>query len=474
MSESNSGSTRDPIQDLKNLGTGGITVSPLDPAQVRRLGDQRRRRQNTMYGAIAAVVVAVAVIPTALIATKDSSSGPSHTTITPTITPTPKPTPTPTVIVFPDGGVAIKAPEDTDKLEGTSDEFKTFIKGVWQKDHDQDCKTAEVTVFKYSAEGFGYGAVGGCGGYQAVWVLKDGAWKEVLATQDEWVCSDLARYDVPDGFAGECYVPDPAPAVVTFPGNGLAVHQESDAAGLQGTTDDFKEFIISEVARLHADAVKTAAEDPGACADADYAGVFVRKFAQAGYATGDVFECPGGPAVIWKKVDGSWKQVLATQEQYACSDLDRLDIPHTFIEGDCVYPGLTLGPDSAAGFRIGMTPEQVRAAGGVIEGDPNGSCAMVTKPGVIASKDAPLIEVAMTAGKVVAIFAGRGLTTPEGIFLGSPEAVLKRHYPDGHYDIHHYWHVRINADSEYEFGVNTKGDVFELLIQTTGSQGCYG
>jgi len=474
MSESNSGSTRDPIQDLKNLGTGGITVSPLDPAQVRRLGDQRRRRQNTMYGAIAAVVVAVAVIPTALIATKDSSSGPSHTTITPTFTPTPKPTPTPTVIVFPDGGVAIKAPEDTDKLEGTSDEFKTFIKGVWQKDHDQGCKTAEVTVFKYSAEGFGYGAVGGCGGYQAVWVLKDGAWKEVLATQDEWVCSDLARYDVPDGFAGECYVPDPAPAVVTFPGNGQGVHQESDAAALQGTTDDFKEFIISRVAELQADAAKTTAENPADCPDPSAAGITVKKFAQAGYALGSVFFCPTGDMEIWKKVDGSWKRVLGSQEEWICGDLAKYDIPLSFVGGHCYDPKKQFGPTWAFAFKIGMTTEQVRGVGGVIEGDPAGDCATVTKANVVGGAGDPLKEVAMTAGKVIAIFAGDDFYTPEGIGIGSTEAAVKKAYPNGHYDIHHYWHVAIDDASEYEIGVHSDGKVTELLMQTTGTQRCYG
>jgi len=130
--------TRDPFEALKTFGTGGVPVNPLDPAAVRRLGDQRRRRQNTMYGVIAAVVVAAAVIPTALIATHgDADSGPSIShTPSPDPTPTQSPTSTPTVIAFPNGGVAIKAPEDTDQLVGTTEAFKTFIKGVWQKDHD--------------------------------------------------------------------------------------------------------------------------------------------------------------------------------------------------------------------------------------------------------------------------------------------------------------------------------------------------
>jgi len=467
MSDHTPGPTRDPIEQLENFGTGGIAVNPLDPAAVRRLGDQRRKRQHTVYGAIAAVVVAAAIIPTALIATKGDDD-PGQRIIT-----DPTPTPTPTVIAYPDGGVAIKAPEDTDKLVGTSDEFKTFIKGVWQKDHDQGCKTAEIDVMKYSSDGFGFGGVGGCGGYQAVWVLTDGVWKEALATQDEWICADLARYDVPDGFAGDCYVPKPPPAVITFPGNGVAVHQDSDAAGLQGTTDDFKEFIIGVVAVLHADAVKNA-EDPSACSDPDNAGVYVKKFAQDGYAIGDVFLCPTGYSSIWKKVDGTWKEVLASQEEWTCPDLARVGIPVSFVGGHCYDPKKQFGPTWAFAFKIGMTTDQVRGVGGVIEGDPAGDCATVTKPNEVGSDGDPLKEVAMTFGKVVAIFAGDDFATPEGIGIGSTEDEVKNAYPQGHYDIHHYWHVPINDASEYEIGVNNDGKVTELLMQTTGTQRCYG
>ncbi|RNL79053.1 hypothetical protein [Nocardioides marmorisolisilvae] len=466
--------TRDPIEALTNFGTGGVPVNPLDPAAVRRLGDQRRRRQNTMYGVIAAVVVAAAVIPTALIATKDDGkAAPPTGEVTPT--PTPSPTPSTTIVAFPNGGVAIKAPEDTAKLVGTSDDFKTFIKGVWQKDFDSGCKTAEIDVMKYSSAGLGWGGVGGCGGYQAIWALKDGTWREALYTQDEWVCADLERYDVPDGFAGDCYTPAPAPAVVTFPGNGQGVHKESDAALLQGTTDDFKEFIIAEVARLHADAEKTAATDPGACADANNAAVYVSKFAQAGYAVGSVFLCPTGYAAIWKKVDGTWKEVVTTQEQFTCADLDRYDIPHSFIEGDCFDASKQFGPTWAFAFKIGQTTEQVRGVGGTITGDPEGDCATVTKPNVVGSDNDPLKEVAMTRGKVIAIFANDGFYTPEGIGIGSTEDDVKAAYPNGHRDgVDGYWHVPISTGSEYEIGIGQDKKVSELLIQTTGSQRCYG
>ena len=69
------------------------------------------------------------------------------------------------------------------------------------------CATPDITVKKYSSAGFALGGVGGCGGYVALWSLQDGTWKEALGTQDEWTCGDLARFGVPDVFAGDCYRP---------------------------------------------------------------------------------------------------------------------------------------------------------------------------------------------------------------------------------------------------------------------------
>ena len=98
----------------------------------------------------------------------------------------------------------------------------------------------------------------------------------------------------------------------------------------------------------------------------------------------------------------------------------------------------------------------------------------MTKANVVGGAGDPLKEVAMTAGKVIAIFAGDDFYTPEGIGIGSTEAAVKKAYPNGHYDIHHYWHVAIDDASEYEIGVHSDGKVTELLMQTTGTQRCYG
>ncbi|MFL6172217.1 MAG: hypothetical protein ACJ716_04925, partial [Marmoricola sp.] len=429
-------------------------------------GDQRRRRQNTMYGVIAAVVVAVAVIPTALIATKgDGKASPPPFTNPSSVDPTPTPTPAPTskIIVFPGGGVAIKAPTDTDKLVGTSDEFQAFIKTVWQQDHDAGCKTAEVDVTKYSPDGFGAGGVGGCGGYQALWVNQDDRWKEALGTQDEFICSDLARYNFPDGFA-QCYVPDPAPAVVTFPGDGQSVNKESDAAALQGTTDEFKAFVIDQVAALQADAATQSHAD---CPDPTVAGITVKRFAQAGYAVGSVFLCPTGYAAIWQKVDGSWKQVIATQEQFTCKDLDRLDIPHSFIEGGCYQPKV-FGPDDVAGVSLGMSSTEVKAAGASVETIPgsSGKCQAV-KIASVGKKDDNdgLYDPAYGVFSITDTGPGEW-QTPAGVGYGMSRADVERAYPKGHDDpTTGTWVVPLPGARHYEFNT-ASGTVTSMTLAT--------
>ena len=192
--------TRDPIEALENFGTGGVPVNPLDPAAVRRLGDQRRRRQNTVYGAIAAVAVAVAVIPTAILATHDDAGKP------PPITTTTTPDPTQTPTTFPADGVTVKSPSDLPKLVGTTEDFKSFI-GTVLEDDRASCPQPEIDVMRYSNDGYARGGVGGCGGYQAIWAVQNGRWAEALSTQDEWLCGDLNRFSVPEEFAGDCYGP---------------------------------------------------------------------------------------------------------------------------------------------------------------------------------------------------------------------------------------------------------------------------
>ncbi len=90
-------SERDPIRDLENFGTGGVPVTPLSPAEVRRLGDRRRTRRNALAAAGAVAAVVLVATPFAFVGGGAEKPTPPSTTITPTVTDsgtaTPKPAP---------------------------------------------------------------------------------------------------------------------------------------------------------------------------------------------------------------------------------------------------------------------------------------------------------------------------------------------------------------------------------------------
>jgi hypothetical protein len=155
-------------------------------------------------------VVAVLAVGIPVVLTRDGDpDGSRDISHTPSSTPTHSAAVEPThpVITYPGAGIQVTAIADVSKLEGTTDSFKDFIADVWRDDARTGCATPTVTVQRYSSDGFSLGGVGGCGGYQALWVNKDAHWQQALATQDEWLCGDLARFDVPDGLAGDCYGP---------------------------------------------------------------------------------------------------------------------------------------------------------------------------------------------------------------------------------------------------------------------------
>jgi hypothetical protein len=68
-------SDRDPLQQLATLGTGG-PVTPLPPAEVRRLGDRRRARRTAVAAVGGVVAVLAVVVPAGLYAARDGGGRP--------------------------------------------------------------------------------------------------------------------------------------------------------------------------------------------------------------------------------------------------------------------------------------------------------------------------------------------------------------------------------------------------------------
>jgi len=48
------------------------------------------------------------------------------------------------------------------------------------------------------------GGVNDCGGYEAVWGVREGTWKEAFSGQDEPDCDSLRYFAIPVSFAGPC------------------------------------------------------------------------------------------------------------------------------------------------------------------------------------------------------------------------------------------------------------------------------
>ncbi|MFL6109174.1 MAG: hypothetical protein ACJ72D_10240 [Marmoricola sp.] len=194
----------DPLADLRGLTSGRIAVSPLPPADVRRLGERRRhRRRGALAGVVAATVVAVG-IPVAVLS--DHGNGSSAPPVAGT--PTPSPTAGPKVITYPGSGVFVATPADADKLTGTSGEFKAFIADLARRDAESGagCPDAAhgVTVQKYSSAGFASGASNDCGGGIQLWVRYNDAWGIAQSTQDGWDCDALTFLKVPGEFVDAC------------------------------------------------------------------------------------------------------------------------------------------------------------------------------------------------------------------------------------------------------------------------------
>jgi hypothetical protein len=236
------------------------------------------------------------------------------------------------------------------------------------------------------------------------------------------------------------------------------VTSAADTAQLDGTPETFRTFIVG---------VWQKDADQG-CATPT---VTVQKYSSAGYALGGVGGC-GGYAALWVDQDGHWKEALGTQDQWRCSDLRRFDVPTSFA-GECYGPSTVFGPTEDQGLRLGMSREQVVAAGGTVVG-PAGACQGVNPPGLTPQKDSTLGFLSAMPGKgVVALFAQDDQVTPEGISAGSSRSDVERAYPRGHFDPKRgAWIVPIDAGSHYRFDFDHRR-VRLVSLEAEGPQDCY-
>lgn len=133
----------------------------------------------------------------------------------------------------------------------------------------------------------------------------------------------------------------------------------------------------------------------------------------------------------------------------------------------------TLGPYGYGAVKLGMTVAQAKATGEVVKKTPGGDgCSGWDLKKSPTSKDSVGIYISPKVG-VAAIFAAKGMTTPEGIKIGSTTEQLKAAYRHIKQDTHGYYVITApgNKKAHYSFGI-THGKVAEYGI-ALNNQDCF-
>jgi len=126
-----------------------------------------------------------------------------------------------------------------------------------------------------------------------------------------------------------------------------------------------------------------------------------------------------------------------------------------------------LGPDGYRDLRLGMTLAEARATGDLRLVDAPRS-AVATGCAGFRLTDQPAGDKNSVDGYysaahgLAAVFARPGMSTPEGIGLGSTWAEVHQAYPHGRFNADHYWIVRTGPGTSYEFGIDHTRTVHEL------------
>ena len=278
----------------------------------------------------------------------------------------------------------------------------------------------------------------------------------------------LTRDGDPDGSRNITHTPSSTPApsvtepthpVITYPGEGIQVVTDADVQKLTGTTAAFRAFIAGQAQR----AVAAGA----ACPDA-FHGITVRTYSSEGYALGGYNDC-GGYIALWVDRDDVWQEGMGTQDAWDCDTLAYLNVPTSFVGGECSNEAGGFGPDDVNGLRLGMTQAQVEDLGGVIEPGAPGMCRGVQFP--YLSPVANQTDGWFSPSRDLVFLSARpGMKTPERIGLGSSRAAVEAAYPNGRLQ-QGYWVVPLEGGNEYEFGIEADGTVGEAIL-TRSDQDC--
>jgi hypothetical protein len=127
----------------------------------------------------------------------------------------------------------------------------------------------------------------------------------------------------------------PASSVIDY-GDGVTVAKPADAAQLTGAPEDFKTFVVAELARQQATKDEICTGRPQ---------IQVARIDVRGWASGGIFipQC-GGSGVLFAKDKGSWREVWDGQTLPDCDVLDQYRFPATIAGGECGTPdGATRG-----------------------------------------------------------------------------------------------------------------------------------
>lgn len=133
----------------------------------------------------------------------------------------------------------------------------------------------------------------------------------------------------------------------------------------------------------------------------------------------------------------------------------------------------TLDSHGYGAVKLGMTVKQATATGDVVKKMPGGGgCSGWDLKRFPTPKDSVGIYISPRVG-LAAIFAGKGMKTPEGIKIGSTAKQLKAAYPHIKKDFHGYYVITVpgNKKAYYSFGV-THGKVTEYGL-ALNKQDCF-